>query len=360
MGQMVASEASARLDVPFGIVDLSLAPTPAVGDSVARILEEMGLSVCGTHGTTAALALLNDAVKKGGVMASGHVGGLSGAFIPVSEDEGMIAAALDGTLTIDKLEAVTCVCSVGLDMIAVPGSTTAETISAIIADEAAVGMVNSKTTAVRIIPVEGADVGDTVEMGGLLGSAPLMPVHEASSADFIARGGRIPAPLQSLKTDMIRPATSFDIPRALAIYHSARQFMRRSGNTVQWVNGYPSEALLRSDVAAGRLFVMEDAGGVYAVFAFIIGDDPTYQVIDGAWLDDATPYGTLHRLGSDGTHTGVLAEAVAWAWTRCPHLRADTHEDNHPMRRCLERAGFAYTGTIHVADGTPRRAYERI
>ena len=199
MGQMVASEASRRLNTPFGIVDLSLAPTPAVGDSVARILEEMGLAVCGTHGTTAALALLNDAVKKGGVMASGHVGGLSGAFIPVSEDEGMIAAALDGTLTIDKLEAMTCVCSVGLDMIAVPGSTTAETISAIIADEAAVGMVNSKTTAVRIIPVEGADVGDMVEMGGLLGSAPLMPVHEASSADFIARGGRIPAPLQSLK-----------------------------------------------------------------------------------------------------------------------------------------------------------------
>ena len=199
MGQMVASEASRRLDVPFGIVDLSLAPTPAVGDSVARILEEMGLAVCGTHGTTAALALLNDAVKKGGVMASGHVGGLSGAFIPVSEDEGMIAAALDGTLTIDKLEAMTCVCSVGLDMIAVPGSTTTETISAIIADEAAVGMVNSKTTAVRVIPVEGADVGDTVEMGGLLGSAPVMPVHEASSADFIARGGRIPAPLQSLK-----------------------------------------------------------------------------------------------------------------------------------------------------------------
>ena len=199
MGQLVGVEASRRLGVPFGIVDLSLAPTPAVGDSVARILEEMGLEVCGTHGTTAALALLNDAVKKGGVMASGHVGGLSGAFIPVSEDEGMIAAALDGTLTIDKLEAMTCVCSVGLDMIAVPGSTTAETISAIIADEAAVGMVNSKTTAVRIIPVEGADVGDTVEMGGLLGSAPLMPVHEASSADFIARGGRIPAPLQSLK-----------------------------------------------------------------------------------------------------------------------------------------------------------------
>ena len=199
MGQMVASEASRRLDTPFGIVDLSLAPTPAVGDSVARILEEMGLEVCGTHGTTAALALLNDAVKKGGVMASGHVGGLSGAFIPVSEDEGMIAAALDGTLTIDKLEAMTCVCSVGLDMIAVPGDTSAETISAIIADEAAIGMVNSKTTAVRIIPVEGKTVGDMVEMGGLLGSAPVMPVHGASSAAFIARGGRIPAPLQSLK-----------------------------------------------------------------------------------------------------------------------------------------------------------------
>ena len=183
----------------LGIVDLSLAPTPAIGDSVARILEEMGLAVCGTHGTTAALALLNDAVKKGGVMASGHVGGLSGAFIPVSEDEGMIAAALDGTLTIDKLEAMTCVCSVGLDMIAVPGDTTADTISAIIADEAAIGMVNSKTTAVRIIPVEGKTVGDMVEMGGLLGSAPVMPVHSASSADFIARGGRIPAPLQSLK-----------------------------------------------------------------------------------------------------------------------------------------------------------------
>ena len=199
VGQMVATEASRRLDTPFGIVDLSLAPPPAIGDSVARILEEMGLSVCGTHGTTAALALLNDAVKKGGVMASSHVGGLSGAFIPVSEDEGMIAAALDGTLTLDKLEAMTCVCSVGLDMIAVPGSTTAETISAIIADEAAVGMVNSKTTAVRIIPVEGKDVGDMVELGGLLGSAPVMPVHEAASTDFIARGGRIPAPLQSLK-----------------------------------------------------------------------------------------------------------------------------------------------------------------
>ena len=198
VGQMVATEASRRLDTPFGIVDLSLAPTPAIGDSVARILEEMGLSVCGTHGTTAALALLNDAVKKGGVMASPHVGGLSGAFIPVSEDEGMIAAALDGTLTLDKLEAMTCVCSVGLDMIAVPGSTTAETISAIIADEAAVGMVNNKTTAVRIIPW-GKDVGDMVELGGLLGSAPVMPVHEAASTDFIARGGRIPAPLQSLK-----------------------------------------------------------------------------------------------------------------------------------------------------------------
>ena len=199
MGQLVAREASSRLGVPFGIVDLSLAPTPAIGDSVARILEEMGLEVCGTHGTTAALALLNDAVKKGGVMASGHVGGLSGAFIPVSEDEGMIAAALEGTLTIDKLEAMTCVCSVGLDMIAVPGDTSADTISAIIADEAAVGMVNSKTTAVRIIPVPGAKVGDMMEMGGLLGSAPVMPVHAASSAGFIARGGRIPAPLQSLK-----------------------------------------------------------------------------------------------------------------------------------------------------------------
>ena len=199
MGQMVASEASRRLDTPFGIVDLSLAPTPAIGDSVARILEEMGLETCGTHGTTAALALLNDAVKKGGVMASSHVGGLSGAFIPVSEDEGMIAAAQSGVLTLDKLEAMTCVCSVGLDMIAVPGDTTAETISAIIADEAVVGMVNSKTTAVRVIPVEGKNVGDMVEMGGLLGSAPVMPVHGASSAAFIARGGRIPAPLQSLK-----------------------------------------------------------------------------------------------------------------------------------------------------------------
>ena len=199
MGQIVGVEASKRLDVPFGIVDLSLAPTPAVGDSVARILEEMGLEVCGTHGTTAALALLNDAVKKGGVMASNHVGGLSGAFIPVSEDEGMIAAAEGGTLCLDKLEAMTCVCSVGLDMIAVPGDTPASTISAIIADEAAIGMVNSKTTAVRIIPAPGKVVGDRVEMGGLLGSAPVMPVHPESSEDFIARGGRIPAPLQSLK-----------------------------------------------------------------------------------------------------------------------------------------------------------------
>ncbi len=199
MGQIVGVEASKRLGVPFGIVDLSLAPTPAVGDSVARILEEMGLEVCGTHGTTAALAMLNDAVKKGGVMASSHVGGLSGAFIPVSEDEGMIAAAEAGTLCLDKLEAMTCVCSVGLDMIAVPGDTSAATISAIIADEAAIGMVNSKTTAVRIIPAPGKVVGDRVEMGGLLGSAPVMPVHPESSEAFIARGGRIPAPLQSLK-----------------------------------------------------------------------------------------------------------------------------------------------------------------
>ncbi len=199
MGQIVGVEASKRLGVPFGIVDLSLAPTPAVGDSVARILEEMGLEVCGTHGTTAALALLNVAVKKGGVMASNHVGGLSGAFIPVSEDEGMIAAAESGTLCLDKLEAMTCVCSVGLDMIAVPGDTPAETISAIIADEAAIGMVNSKTTAVRIIPAPGKVVGDTVEFGGLLGTAPVMPVHPESSAAFTARGGRIPAPMHSLK-----------------------------------------------------------------------------------------------------------------------------------------------------------------
>ena len=199
MGQLVGVEASRRLGVPFGIVDLSLAPTPAVGDSVARILEEMGLEVCGTHGTTAALALLNDAVKKGGVMASNHVGGLSGAFIPVSEDEGMIAAARRGTLVLDKLEAMTCVCSVGLDMIAVPGDTSAATISAIIADEAAIGMVNTKTTAVRIIPALGKQVGDMIELGGLLGSAPVMPLHSEGSEAFVARGGRIPAPLQSLK-----------------------------------------------------------------------------------------------------------------------------------------------------------------
>ncbi len=199
MGQLVARTAASRLHVPFGVVDLSLAPTPAIGDSVARILEEMGLSVCGTHGTTAALAMLNDAVKKGGLMASGRVGGLSGAFIPVSEDEGMIAAAESGVLTLDKLEAMTCVCSVGLDMIAVPGNTSAETIAAIIADEAAIGMVNNKTTAVRLIPAEGCGVGDSVSFGGLLGTAPVMPVHPESAAEFIARGGHIPAPLHSLK-----------------------------------------------------------------------------------------------------------------------------------------------------------------
>ena len=199
MGQLVAQEASRRLDVPFGVVDLSLAPTPARGDSVAEILEIMGLETCGIHGTTAALALLNDAVKKGGVMASSHVGGLSGAFIPVSEDAGMIAAAEEGVLCLDKLEAMTCVCSVGLDMIAVPGDTGAETISAIIADEAAIGMVNNKTTAVRLIPAKGKQVGERIDFGGLLGSAPIMPLHEGSAAEFIARGGRIPAPLQSLK-----------------------------------------------------------------------------------------------------------------------------------------------------------------
>ena len=199
VGQLFAKEASKRLGVPFGIVDLSLAPTPAVGDSIADIIHEMGMEYAGAPGTTAALAILNDQVKKGGVMASSYVGGLSGAFIPVTEDKSMAEAAELGALTLEKLEAMTCVCSVGLDMIAVPGDTSAETISAIIADEAAVGMVNSKTTAVRIIPVEGKTVGDVVEMGGLLGSAPLMPVHTESSADFIARGGRIPAPLQSLK-----------------------------------------------------------------------------------------------------------------------------------------------------------------
>ena len=199
MGQLVANEASKRLGVPFGIVDLSLAPTPARGDSVAEILEEMGLETAGIHGTTAALALLNDAVKKGGVMASSHVGGLSGAFIPVSEDAGMIASAEKGVLCIDKLEAMTCVCSVGLDMIAVPGDTPAETLSAIIADEASIGMVNSKTTAVRIIPAKGKRFGDRVDFGGLLGSAPVMNVHDGSSVKFIERGDRIPAPLQSLK-----------------------------------------------------------------------------------------------------------------------------------------------------------------
>ena len=199
MGQLVAQEASKELGVPFGIVDLSLAPTPEVGDSVAYILEEMGREKCGTHGTTAALALLNDAVKKGGVMASGSVGGLSGAFIPVSEDAGMIAAAECGALHLDKLEAMTCVCSVGLDMIAIPGDTPASTISAIIADEMAIGVINQKTTAVRIIPAMGKTVGDHIEFGGLLGSAPVMPVHPYSSEAFIARGGRIPAPIHSLR-----------------------------------------------------------------------------------------------------------------------------------------------------------------
>lgn len=200
MGQLIGTEASKRLDVPFGIVDLSLAPTPAVGDSVAHILEAMGLEKCGTHGTTAALALLNDAVKKGGVMASSSVGGLSGAFIPVSEDAGMISAAREGTLKIEKLEAMTAVCSVGLDMIAVPGETPPEVISAIIADEAAIGMVNSKTTAVRIIPAIGKKSGEELNFGGLLGKAPIMDLNlKDSPKEFIERGGRIPAPLQSLK-----------------------------------------------------------------------------------------------------------------------------------------------------------------
>ena len=199
MGQLVAQEASRRLHVPFGVVDPSLAPPPAIGDSVAEILELIGLERCGTHGTTAALALLNDAVKKGGVMASSHVGGLSGAFIPVSEDAGMIRAAEEGALSIDKLEAMTCVCSVGLDMIAVPGDTSAETLSAIIADEAAIGMINNKTTAVRLIPAIGKTVGERIDFGGLLGSAPVMPLHSGSASAFIERGGRIPAPLHSLK-----------------------------------------------------------------------------------------------------------------------------------------------------------------
>ncbi len=199
VGQLIAREASQRLNVPFGIVDLSLAPTPTVGDSVAHILEEMGLERTGTHGTTAALALLNDAVKKGGVMASSHVGGLSGAFIPVSEDIGMIEAAEVGALTLDKLEAMTCVCSVGLDMIAVPGATSAATLSAISADEAAIGVVNNKTTAVRVIPAPGKAAFDHVSFGGLLGHAPILPVHPFSSEAFISRGGRVPAPLGSLR-----------------------------------------------------------------------------------------------------------------------------------------------------------------
>ncbi|HJG14742.1 MAG TPA: PFL family protein [Ligilactobacillus salivarius] len=199
MGQLVGSIAAEKLNVPFGIVDLSLAPTPAVGDSVAQILEEIGLEQVGTHGTTAALAMLNDAVKKGGIMACSHVGGLSGAFIPVSEDAGMIDAVNAGSLNIEKLEAMTAVCSVGLDMIAIPGNTPAETISAMIADEAAIGMINNKTTAVRVVPVPGKDVGETVEFGGLLGHAPIMAVNKVSSVDMINRGGLIPAPVHSFK-----------------------------------------------------------------------------------------------------------------------------------------------------------------
>ncbi|MBR6874184.1 MAG: PFL family protein, partial [Ruminococcus sp.] len=199
VGQLVGVTASQRLGVPFGIVDLSLAPTPAVGDSVAHILEEIGLERCGTHGTTAALALLNDAVKKGGVMACSRIGGLSGAFIPVSEDSGMIDAAVAGTLSIEKLEAMTAVCSVGLDMIVIPGDTSAETIAAIIADEAAIGMVNTKTTAVRVIPAIGKEVGEELDWGGLFGRGPVMPVRKESPAKFIDRGGQIPAPLHSLK-----------------------------------------------------------------------------------------------------------------------------------------------------------------
>ena len=199
VGQLIAYEASKRLNTPYGIIDLSLAPTPAVGDSVAHILENMGLEKCGCHGTTAALAMLNDAVKKGGVMASSHVGGLSGAFIPVSEDAGMISAAECGALSIEKLEAMTAVCSVGLDMIAVPGDTSASTLSGIIADEIAIGVINNKTTAVRLIPVYGKGVGESVEFGGLLGHAPIMKLSDYSSEEFIARGGRIPAPIHSLR-----------------------------------------------------------------------------------------------------------------------------------------------------------------
>ena len=199
MGQLVGMEAARRIGVPFGILDLSLAPTPAVGDSVARILEEMGLEAAGTHGTTAALAMLTDMVKKGGVMASTHVGGFSGAFIPVSEDEGMVASVKNGSISLDKLEAMTCVCSVGLDMIPLPGDTSEATIAAIIADEMAIGMVNNKTTAVRVIPVPGKKAGDWAEFGGLLGGSPIMPVNKASSGTFINRGGRIPAPIHSFR-----------------------------------------------------------------------------------------------------------------------------------------------------------------
>lgn len=199
MGQLVGTVASQKLGIPFGIVDLSLAPTPAIGDSVAYILEEMGLETCGAYGTTACLAMLNDAVKKGGVMATSNVGGLSGAFIPVSEDAGMIAAAQSGVLTLEKLEAMTAVCSVGLDMIVVPGNTPSTIISGIIADEAAIGMVNSKTTAVRIIPAIGKTVGEELDFGGLLGHGPVMPVNMENNAVFVNRGGRIPAPLQALK-----------------------------------------------------------------------------------------------------------------------------------------------------------------
>ena len=229
MGQLVASEASKRLGVPFGIVDLSLAPTPEKGDSVARILEEMGLEVCGCHGTTAALALLNDAVKKGGVMASSHVGGLSGAFIPVSEDIGMINAAACGALSLDKLEAMTCVCSVGLDMIAVPGNTPASTIAAIIADEAAIGMVNHKTTAVRIIPAPGKDVGDEVEFGGLFGRAPIMRVSPYSAEKFIARGGRIPAPGKDVGDEVEFGGLFGRAPIMRVSPYSAEKFIARGG-----------------------------------------------------------------------------------------------------------------------------------
>ena len=199
VGQLVAQEASKRLNIPFGIIDLSLAPTPAIGDSIAEIFEVMGLERAGAPGTTAALALLNDQVKKGGVMASSYVGGLSGAFIPVSEDQNMIDAVVAGALTLEKLEAMTCVCSVGLDMVAIPGDTKATTISGIIADEMAIGMINQKTTAVRIIPVIGKGVGEMVEFGGLLGYAPIMPVNQFSCDDFVNRGGRIPAPIHSFK-----------------------------------------------------------------------------------------------------------------------------------------------------------------